>query len=159
MTSGRRTAREDADAIEASLEIAAVRGGDLTARVYARLFDREPRLQALFARDTDGSIKGEMLMKVLEAVLDFIGERRYADHLVEAEASNHEGYDVPRAVFASFFRVVADVVRDACGGAWTDAMAASWQRTLAELDHYVDPGAAVSPSAMPSHASAASFAS
>jgi len=88
-----RTDPADAKAIEASLEIAAERAGDLTPRVYALLFQRQPAMEAHFFRDDDRSlIKGEMLMRVLEALLDFIGERRYADHMIECEVITHEGY-------------------------------------------------------------------
>jgi hemoglobin-like flavoprotein len=134
---GGRTDRRHADAIESSLEIAGERGGDLTARVYAVLFAREPQLYTLFSRDADDAIKGEMLAKVVEAILDFVSERRYADYLIEAEAANHEAYEVPRAAFAAFFRIVADVVQDACGADWTRAMDAAWSETLADLDAYV----------------------
>ena len=127
----------DAAAIEASLEIAAERGGDLSQQVYERLFTRQPEMQALFWRDTSGAIKGEMLAKVFEAILDFIGERRYADHLIETEVVTHEGYDVPRTVFATFFGIVEEVVRETCAGDWTPAMAGAWKRALADLDHYV----------------------
>jgi len=137
MNGAPRTEPTHADAITASLEIAAERGGDLTPRVYRVLFAREPQLAQLFSRDTDGAIKGEMLMKVIEAILDFIGERRYADHLIEAEAMNHEGFAVPRAVFATFFGVVAEVVKEACGHHWTGAMDDAWRRTLADLDYHV----------------------
>lgn len=126
-----------AAAIASSLELAAERGGDLTPRVYALLFAREPELRALFWRDGDGAIKGEMLMKVFEAILDFIGERRYADHLIEAEALNHDAYEVPRSAFASFFGIVATVVQEACAEQWTNEMAVAWSRTLADLDRYV----------------------
>jgi len=105
--------------------------------VYALLFAREPHLQSLFERDTNDAIKGEMLMKVIETILDFIGDRRYADHLVAAEASNHEGYEVSRAMFATFFRVVAEVVRETCGAHWTPAMETAWAHTLADLDYTV----------------------
>ena len=137
MPSARRTAPSHAEAIAASLEIAAERGGDLTPIVYALLYTRQPQLHTLFWRDGDGAIKGEMLMKVIEAILDFIGERRYGDHLIQAEAMNHEGYDVPRDVFATFFRVVAAVVRQTCGAEWTAAMEEAWHHTLADLDVYV----------------------
>ncbi len=134
---GGRTDRRHADAIESSLEIAAERGGDLTGRAYAVLFAREPQLYALFSRDADCAIKGEMLAKVIESVLDFVGERRYADYLIEAEAANHEAYEVPRAVFARFFRILADVVRETCGADWTNAMDVAWSETLTHLDAYV----------------------
>jgi hemoglobin-like flavoprotein len=132
-----RTDGPHADAIESSLEIAAERGEDLTPRVYAVLFAREPQLHDLFSRDGNDAIKGEMLMKVIEAILDFVGERRYADYLIEAEAANHEAYEVPRAAFAAFFRIVADVVREMCGADWTNAMDAAWSGTLTDLEAYV----------------------
>jgi hemoglobin-like flavoprotein len=132
-----RTSPSDALAIESSLEVAAERAGDLTPRVYETLFERQPQMQAQFWRDRDGAIRGEMLMRVFEAILDFIGERKYADHLIQCEVVTHAGYDVPPQVFATFFGVVADVVREACAEAWTGEMAAAWQRTLADLDFYV----------------------
>jgi hemoglobin-like flavoprotein len=132
-----RTDPVDARAIETSLEIAAERVGDLTPAVYAVLFERQPDMAALFWRDKNGAIKGEMLMRVFEAILDFVGERRYADHLIQCEVITHEGYDVPREVFATFFGVVAETVREACGADWSSEMGAAWRRTLTDLDHYV----------------------
>jgi hemoglobin-like flavoprotein len=127
----------DAEAIELSLEVAAERGGDLTPIVYARLFERQPEMKALFWRDSTNAIKGEMLMRVFEAILDFIRARKYSDHLIQTEVVTHAGYDVPPVVFATFFGLVAEVVQEVCGPDWTLAMAAAWKRTLAELDHYV----------------------
>ena len=137
-----RTDPVDAQAIEASLELAAERGGDLTPRVYEALFERQPDMKALFWRDSSGLIRGEMLMRVFEALIDFIGERRYADHMIECEVVTHEGYDVPRDVFATFFGVVGEVVREACGPGWSGEMDRAWRRTLADLDHYVSHPAA-----------------
>jgi hemoglobin-like flavoprotein len=126
-----------AQAIERSLEVAAERAGDLTDAVYALLFERQPQMKALFWRDTSGAIKGEMLMRVFEAILDFIGERKYADHLIQCEVVTHAGYDVPPDVFCTFFPLVAEVVQGACGDAWTSGMAQAWRITLADLDFYV----------------------
>jgi hemoglobin-like flavoprotein len=125
------------ETIEASLELAAERGGDLTPLVYRRLFERCPEMAALFWRDRNDSIKGEMLARVFEAILDFVGERRYAARLIQCEVITHEGYDVPRDVFAQFFGIVAEVVRELCAADWTEAMEAAWRRTLADLDFYV----------------------
>ncbi|WP_312165460.1 globin [Phenylobacterium sp.] len=127
----------DAEAIEKSLEIAAERGGDLTDVVYARLFERQPQMKPLFWRDADNAIKGEMLMRAFEAILDFIRAREFADHLVRTEVVNHAGYDVPPEVFATFFGLIAEVVEETCGPEWSPAMAAAWRRTLADLDRYV----------------------
>jgi hemoglobin-like flavoprotein len=132
-----RTDPAHAEAIELSLAIAAERGGDLTPIVYARLFERQPQMKALFWRDTTDAIKGEMLMKVFEAILDFVGARQYADHLIQTEVVNHAGYDVPPDVFATFFGLVAEVVEELCGPDWSPAMAEAWRRLLADLDYYV----------------------
>jgi len=146
------TAPADAAAVEASLELAAERGGDLAPAVYARLFARQPEMQALFWRDSNNGIRGEMLAKVFEAILDFIGPRTYAHHLIATEVITHEGYDVPREVFATFFGLVAEVVRETCGADWTPAMDAAWTRTLADLDHYVTQRGRVAPATEPAGA-------
>jgi hemoglobin-like flavoprotein len=136
-TSAKRTDPTQARAIERSLEIAAEQAGDLTPQVYTLLFEQQPEMEALFWRDTSGAIKGEMLMRVFEAILDFVGERRYADHLISAEVITHEGYEVPREVFSTFFGIVEVVVRKACGSAWTEEMNRAWCQLLADLEHNV----------------------
>ncbi len=132
-----RTDPADAEAIERSLEIAGERGGDLTPVVYGRLFERQPEMKVLFWRDDNDTIKGEMLMRVFEAILDFIRARQFADHLISTEVVTHAGYDVPPTVFATFFGLVAEVIEETCGAEWTPAMAAAWRRTLADLDAFV----------------------
>jgi hemoglobin-like flavoprotein len=126
----------DAALILQSLEIAA-EAGDLTAAVYGRLFREQPNMQALFWRDTDGAVKGEMLARVFEAIIDFVGPRRYADKLIQCEVVTHDGYDVPPAVFATFFGVVAAEIQTACAARWTASMQGAWDRLLGELDFYV----------------------
>lgn len=126
-----------AEAIEHSLELAGERAGDLTPIVYARLFARQPQMQALFWRDSDDSIKGEMLMRAFEAILDFIRARQFADHMIQTEVVTHAGYDVPPDVFATFFGIIAEVVEEVCGSGWSPLTAQAWRTTLADLDRYV----------------------
>ena len=102
-----------------------------------RLFAANPDMAALFWRDTNGAIKGEMLSRVFAAILDFVGERHYASHMIGTEMITHEGYDVPREVFATFFRVVGDTLREMLGGAWTPGMETGWRDMLADIDVYV----------------------
>jgi len=127
----------DADLIIASLEAAAEVVGDLTPRVYARLFVEHPDMEPLFWRDTNGSVKGEMLARVIEAILDFIDKRAYADHLIQCEVITHDGYGVPPDVFATFFGTVAATIREAIGPAWTAETDRAWTALLADLDFYV----------------------
>ncbi len=123
--------------IEASLEIAAERCPDLTPLVYRRLFAQHPEMEVLFWRDKDHAIKGEMLAKVFEAILDFVGPRKYADQLIQCEVVTHAGYDVPPQVFGVFFGVVASTVGEVIGEHWTPDTEAAWMVLLRALDFYV----------------------
>jgi hemoglobin-like flavoprotein len=131
-----------ADAIEETLTLAAERCADLTPLVYPRLFGRLPHVEALFVRDTTGAVRGEMLARVFEAILDYIGERRYAQAMIGTEAVTHSYYDVPTKEFGVFFEVVAETVRKLLGSDWTPAHQAAWGRLVYELDLYVKNGTA-----------------
>ncbi len=123
--------------IETSLEMLAERCEDPTPLVYERLFKLQPHMEPYFWRDTNGAIKGEMLSRTFAAILDFVGERRYADHMIGTEIITHEGYDVPRDVFATFFSVVRDTVRDVLGEDFSPDLASAWDAMLAEIDGFV----------------------
>jgi hemoglobin-like flavoprotein len=123
--------------ITESFELAAERCEDLTPLVYERLFHEQPQMQPHFWRDTNGLIQGEMLARVIEAIFDFIDERKYAHHLIQCEVMTHAGYDVPPDVFATFFGVVAATLRELLGVAWTPAVDGAWTELLADLDFYV----------------------
>ena len=122
--------------IEESLEQLAETGQDPTPEVYARLFTRHPYMRPYFLRDTNGAIKGEMLSRTFSAILDFVGERRYADHMIGTEMITHEGYDVPREVFVTFFGVIRDTLREMLGDRWTADFDTAWNEMLAEIDSY-----------------------
>ncbi|MFO1012696.1 MAG: globin [Caulobacteraceae bacterium] len=123
--------------IEASLDAFAEASEDPVPHVYERLFALHPAMKPYFWRDTNGAIRGEMLSRTVEAIFDFIGERRYADHMLGTEMITHEGYDVPREVFITFFSVIRDTARDLCGGAWTPAFESAWSEMIAEIETYV----------------------
>jgi hemoglobin-like flavoprotein len=127
----------DARVIEGSLELAAERCEDLTPSVYRRLFAEHPEMEALFLRDAKALVKGEMLARAFEAILDFIGPRRYAHHFIQCEVITHAGYDVPPEVFRLFFGVVARTLKEVLGADWTGEIDAAWTRLLADLDYYV----------------------
>lgn len=123
----------DAALIEASLAAAAARAGDPAPLVYARLFAAEPTMRDLFVHDASGAVRGEMLARAFDTILDFTGRRDYADHLITAECAAHDSYGVPPAVFISFFAVIAETLRDLLGDRWTAATDAAWQRLLAAI--------------------------
>jgi hemoglobin-like flavoprotein len=127
-----------ATAVEASLELIAERDIDPTQNVYDRLFAATPPMAALFWRDTNGAIRGEMLSRVFAAILDFVGDRRYAGHMIGTEMITHEGYDVPRDIFATFFTVVGDSIRELLGAGWTAEMESGWRDMLADIHAYAE---------------------
>jgi len=120
-----------------SLELVSERCPDLTPLVYARLFAEHPAMEALFWRDTTHAVKGEMLAKVFEVMLDFVGENHYAAHMIQCEVVTHAGYDVPPDVFRVFFGIVADTVREQLGKDWTQEIEAAWAKLLRDLDYFV----------------------
>lgn len=120
--------------IEESLARAAEREGDLAARVYARLFADHPETVALFRRDADDAVKGEMLARSFEAILDLIDGDAYASHMVACEAVTHEGYGVPPQTFRAFFAVIAAAVREALGEEWCARYAAAWADLIRKLE-------------------------
>ncbi len=124
----------DANAITASLELAGERCADPAPLVYTRLFAAHPEMQALFVRDTNGSVRGEMLTRVFEMILDFIDRRAYAAQMIQCEVVTHEGYGVPPEVFGVFFGVVRETLRAVSAPDWTAAMDAAWDAMLAEMD-------------------------
>ncbi|HEY3887593.1 MAG TPA: globin [Caulobacteraceae bacterium] len=123
--------------IEASLELAAERCEDLTPGVYRRLFAAHPDMESLFIRDSNNLVKGEMLARVIEAILDFAGERHYAATLIQCEVITHAGYDVPAEIFRLFFGTVAAELHEVLGKDWTAPIDEAWRRLLEQLDFYV----------------------
>ena len=129
----------DAELITLSFEIAAERCDDLTPVVYRRLFSDHPEMERLFFRDAQThAVRGEMLARVIEAILDFVGPRHYSRTLIQCEVVTHAGYDVPPEVFSTFFATVRDGVREVLGDAWTPQMNFAWERTLAALVYYAE---------------------
>lgn len=123
--------------IETSLELVSERCPDLTPYVYERLFAEYPDMKPLFWRDTTDAVKGEMLAKVFEVILDFIGDNLFAANMIQCEVITHSGYDVPPQVFRVFFATVAATIREQLGDDWTPEIDAAWKKLLKDLDYFV----------------------
>lgn len=123
----------NAELITASFELVAERCADPTGLVYQRLFARQPEMEALFVRDTDSSVRGQMLYQVIETMLDYVGRRHFAIGMIRAEVVNHENLGVPPEVFASFFATVMETFRGILGPDWTPAMEVAWTELLGAL--------------------------
>jgi len=127
-----------AAAIEESLALFSERCADPMAAIYRLMFQRHPYMAPYFQRDTNNAIKGEMLARTIEAILDFIGPREYSHLMIGTEMVTHEGYDVPREVFVTFFAIIRDAMRETLAGAWSDAFEAAWAKLLDEIHQFAD---------------------
>ena len=123
----------DAAAITRSLELVAQRG-DPAAMVYARVFAAYPEMEALFVRDTNGLVRGNMLAEAVSAILDFIDRDAYGGNLMRIEVVNHENLGVPKHVFPAFFTAMRDTFAEMLGAEWTDEIDAAWRALLARID-------------------------
>lgn len=128
-----RPSPAEAELIVESLELAGERCGDLTPHVYRRLFREQPQMEALFGNDRRDQVKGEMLARVIQAILDFLGEQHYAANLIRTEVINHAGFQVPPSVFSTFFETVAATLADLLGEEWTPEMDAAWKGLVDDL--------------------------
>jgi hemoglobin-like flavoprotein len=123
--------------IQLSFELAAERCPDLTPAVYRRLFLTHPEAQAMFRRETADLVKGSMLAMAIDAVLDFAGERNGLFRMIECELQSHDAYGTPRKLFADFFAVIADTVREVLDNDWSPEIELAWRKLLDELGQVV----------------------
>lgn len=120
-----------ADPLADSLELLAERVGDPAPLIYARLFATFPEMEAEFARDKDGAVRGEMLAVALQSLLELDGA--WGANLIGAEVISHDGFGVPPDRFGAFFGVVRDVCREALGEDWTVEIEGAWTARLARI--------------------------
>ena len=123
--------------IQHSFELAAGRCEDLTPLVYRRLFDAHPEARTMFRTEGSELVKGSMLALTVDAILDFAGERTGHFRLIEAEVSSHDAYGTPRELFAVFFGIIAQTLREIVGADWSDEIDAAWRKLLGEIEGVV----------------------
>jgi hemoglobin-like flavoprotein len=123
--------------IHRSFEMAAQRCEDLTPLVYARLFDERPETKSMFRSEGSELVKGSMLALAIDAILDFAGDRNGHFRMIECEVSSHDAYGTPRELFAAFFGVIAETLREVIGTDWSPEMDAAWRKLLAEVDRFI----------------------
>ena len=123
-----------ANPIERSFELAAERCEDLTPLVYRRLFREHPEAEAMFRSEGSDPVKGSMLALTIDALLDFAGDRSGPFRMIECEVVSHDAYGTPRELFAAFFGVISDTLREIIGADWSPAIDTAWRRLLTQID-------------------------
>ena len=128
--------------IERSFEIAAGRCEDITSLVYQRLHREYPETLTMFRTEGSEPVKGSMLALTIDAILDFVGPRTGHFRMIECEISSHDAYGTPRELFAQFFGVIAETLREILGADWSAEIDEAWQQLLREIDQFLSvPGA------------------
>jgi hemoglobin-like flavoprotein len=126
-----------ANPIHQSFELAAARCENLTPLVYARLFREHPEAASMFRSEGSELVKGSMLALTIDAMLDFAGDRTGHFRMIGCEVQSHDAYGTPRELFAAFFGVIADTMREIIGADWSQEMDEAWRRLLVEIDRFV----------------------
>jgi hemoglobin-like flavoprotein len=125
------------DLIHRSFELAAERCEDLTPLVYQRLFQEHPETEAMFRSEGGDLVKGSMLALTIDAILDFAGDRNGHFRMIECEVSSHDAYGTPRELFAAFFGVIAETLRELPDADWSPEIDGAWRKLLADVDRFI----------------------
>ena len=91
----------------------------------------------MFRSQGSDLVKGSMLALTIDAILDFAGERTGHFRLIACEVSSHDAYGTPRELFAAFFRVIAETLRELLGTDWSPEIDDAWRALLTEIDGVV----------------------
>ncbi len=113
--------------------MAGERCADPAPLVYQALFTRYPDLEVLFVRDRDGAVRGEMLAKLFETIIDLVGNRVYGENMIRCEAATHAGYGVPPEIFVAFYDVLRDTVSALADADWTYRHQAAWTQLISRM--------------------------
>jgi hypothetical protein len=57
--------------------------------------------------------------------------------MISTELVTHEGYDIPREIFATFFGFVRDAVQESLGPDWSLEFSEAWASLLVDIDQFV----------------------
>ena len=91
----------------------------------------------MFRSEGSELVKGSMLALTIDAILDFAGDRSGHFRMIECEVSSHDAYGTPRQLFAAFFGVIAETLRELLDTDWSPEIDAAWRALLAELDRFI----------------------
>lgn len=124
--------------IEDSLQQVADRIGDPAVLIYRRLFELAPEVEPLFVADRSGNVRAEMLHRALDAIMDLVGDGRFATGLFHSEFVNHQQIGVHADAFDLFIVAMIDTFRATLGPDWTEGHEQAWRSVRTEIGRIVD---------------------
>ncbi len=123
----------DADVILGTLERVGEICGDPVDLVYEKLFQARPDYEPLFALDTDGGVRGNMLTTSINCILSMVEGGEMTALRIEAAHVHHDGFGLGYDDLDLMFEVMRDAFREILDGEWTDRHAEAWTGMLARL--------------------------
>ncbi len=135
-------AMNDAEAIDASLEIAATHCDDITPLVFDRFFAERPEARAFFhLDDIDPRARGRMLVEILVLLNDSARGEGYVPPTLATIAADHVSYGIHgRDLYIAFFDALRSVLAELLAADWTPDYAAAWDRQCDVLLHAIPAG-------------------
>lgn len=122
-----------ADLILQTLERAGEACADPAPLVYRRLFELRPEFESLFVLDTDGGVRGSMLITCFNAIIGLVEGSDTQRFIISSSRFAHDGYGVAQRDFDLMFVAIRDTFRDLLGSDWTPETAAAWTHLLASI--------------------------
>lgn len=126
--------------IQQNLEVVTQNAPDLTARFYARLFERHPNLAAMFGRRS-ADAQQRMLLEAIVAVVDHLEDTPWLDRTLRALGAKHVEYGVRDEMYPLVANALIDTLRDASGATWNDATEGAWTGALTFVAERMQAGA------------------
>lgn len=117
----------DVDLLELSFALVKNRGDELAERFYARLFERNPEVRAMFAQ-TD---MVQQRWKLSASLGTIVGNLRKPDHLagyLHALGVRHGAIGALPAHYAAVGDSLLAVLQEMSGEAWTPEVARAWTK-------------------------------
>src|SRR6185503_7557534 len=120
---------ETKNLIQRNLEVVSTNAPDLTARFYAKLFERHPELSRLFGRRS-AEAQERMLLEAIVAVVDHLDDLPWLEGTLRALGSKHVEYGVTDDMYPLVAGALIDTLREASGERWDTLTAEAWAGAL-----------------------------
>jgi hemoglobin-like flavoprotein len=115
--------------IEANLAIVSNAAPDVVARFYARLFEQNPELRALFGRRSSAA-QERMVLDAIVAVVDHMDDALWLSATLRPLGAKHLSYGVRDDMYPLVANALIATLREASGSDWSPSVEAAWAGAL-----------------------------
>lgn len=127
--------------VRSSFELVRPIASQAAALFYARLFERDPSLNAMF--HVDMAQQGERLMHMLDGAVRLLDRPETLAPVLTALGQRHAGYGVRDSHYPTVGAALLDTLAAGLGEAFTPEVREAWAVLYAEVAHAMRAGAAL----------------